>query len=127
MDFDIDFIEMDCACKGRNLDKMLQPAILMILYKENLHGFLLIQKLGETPMFQGEEPDRSGVYRYLKKMESSGLLASQWEMNEDGAKPRRIFSITEKGKHCLVNWMVVLRQYAKSVTELASQIERVLR
>ena len=53
------YFEMDCACKGKNLDKLLQPAILSILYKENLHGFMLIQKLGEGPMFGGTEPDRA--------------------------------------------------------------------
>ena len=76
------YFEMDCACKGKNLDKLLQPAILRILYKEDLHGFMLIQKLGESPMFGGTEPDRAGVYRYLKKMESSGLLTSDWEKEE---------------------------------------------
>ncbi|MCI6820381.1 MAG: hypothetical protein MR884_02775 [Clostridiales bacterium] len=46
----------DCACRGKNLDKMLQPSILMVLYRERLHGFALIQKLGESPMLRGCEP-----------------------------------------------------------------------
>ncbi len=78
------YFEMDCPCKGKYLDKMLQPAILTLLYHESLHGFVLIQKLGENPMFGGSMPDKTGVYRYLKKMEESQLLESDWELDQDG-------------------------------------------
>ncbi len=61
------FIEMDCPCKGKYLDKMLQPGILSALKDEKMHGFSLIQKLADNPMFGGTQPDKAGVYRYLKK------------------------------------------------------------
>lgn len=118
--------EMDCPCRGKNLDKLLQPAILAILYKQDLHGFVLIQKLGENPMFDGTEPDRAGVYRYLKKMESSGLLSSDWELDGEGSKPRRIYSITKEGKHCLENWSAVLKTYRDSVGMLVEKIDGVI-
>lgn len=118
--------EMDCPCRGKNLDKLLQPAILAILYKQDLHGFVLIQKLGENPMFDGTEPDRAGVYRYLKKMESSGLLSSDWELDGEGSKPRRIYSITKEGKHCLENWSAVLKTYRDSVGMLVEEIDGVI-
>lgn len=118
--------EMDCPCRGKNLDKLLQPAILAILYKQDLHGFVLIQKLGENPMFDGTEPDRAGVYRYLKKMESSGLLSSDWELDGEGSKPRRIYSITKEGKHCLENWSAVLKTYRDSVGMLVEEIDGVM-
>lgn len=118
--------EMDCPCRGKNLDKLLQPAILAILYKEDLHGFVLIQRLGENSMFDGTEPDRAGVYRYLKKMESSGLLSSDWELDGEGAKPRRIYSITMEGKHCLENWSAVLKNYRDSVGMLVQEIDGVM-
>ena len=118
--------EMDCPCRGKNLDKLLQPAILAILYKEDLHGFVLIQRLGENSMFDGTEPDRAGVYRYLKKMESSGLLSSDWELDGEGAKPRRIYSITMEGKHCLENWSAVLKNYRDTVGMLVQEIDGVM-
>ena len=118
--------EMDCPCRGKNLDKLLQPAILAILYKEDLHGFVLIQRLGENSMFDGTEPDRAGVYRYLKKMESSGLLSSDWELDGEGAKPRRIYYITMEGKHCLENWSAVLKNYRDSVGMLVQEIDGVM-
>lgn len=120
------YFTMDCPCKGKNLDKMLQPAILSSLYKEKLHGFMLIQRLGENPMFGGTEPDRAGVYRYLKKMEASGLLQSEWELDEEGGKPRRIYGITEEGKHCLANWSEALKTYTASVNALIEEIDSTL-
>ena len=95
------FIEMDCPCKGKYLDKMLQPGILSALKDEKMHGFSLIQKLADNPMFGGTLPDKAGVYRYLKKMEASGLLQSEWELEDDGSNPRRVYAITEHGKECL--------------------------
>ena len=117
----------DCACRGKNLDKMLQPSILMVLYRERLHGFALIQKLGESPMLRGCEPDKAGVYRYLKKMESAGLLVSDWETDSENGKPRRVFEITDGGRSCLISWMAILKQYASDVSDLADDIEKTVK
>lgn len=117
------YFEMDCPCKGRYLDKMLQPAILNILYESRSHGFSIIQKLEDNSMFDGVAPDKAGVYRYLKRMEESGLLKSDWEFDEDGGKPRRIYEITAHGKECLVNWTVALKNYVRSVGMLIDEIE----
>lgn len=119
----MEYFEMDCACKGKNLDKMLQPAILIELFEKELHGFILIQKLSENPMFGGAMPDKAGVYRYLKKMEESGLLTSKWELEDDGSKPKRVYAITDKGKHCLINWKIALTQYNKSLGKLIETID----
>lgn len=101
---------------------MLQPAILSCLYKKDLHGFLLIRELADNPMFSGSEPDKAGVYRYLKKMEQSGTLTSKWEMDGDGGKPRRVFSITDRGRECLATWYVVLKQYSSNLNDLIDDI-----
>lgn len=117
------YLEMDCSCRGGNLDKMLQPGILMSVYKEDKYGWLIIRDLGKNPMFGGNEPDKTGVYRYLKKMEASGYLTSRWETEEDNDTPRKVYAITEKGRQCLGNWQVTLRAYAASVTELVGRLE----
>ena len=124
--YDAGYFEMTCPCKGSNLDKMLQPAILLCLFKEDLHGFLLIRKLSANPMFRGDEPDKAGVYRYLKKMEESGLLRSCWEMDEESGKPRRIFSITDRGRECLITWYVALKDYSAGLENLTNGIGKIL-
>ena len=122
-----DFFEMTCPCKGGNLDKMLQPAILLCLANEDMHGFRLIRQMASNPVFHGEEPDKAGVYRYLKKMEETGMLRSRWEMDEENGKPRKVFSITNRGKECLIIWHVVLRQYSDSLKALTADIGRALK
>ncbi len=117
------YFEMDCPCKGKNLDKMLQPGILMSLYQEDKYGWLIIRDLGQNPMFGGVEPDKTGVYRYLKKMEGSGYLVSRLENAQDKDVARRVYSITEKGKACLGNWQVTLRSYSASIAELVKRME----
>lgn len=120
------YFEMDCACKGSNLDKMLQPGILAALYNKKMHGFSIIQKLSENSMFNGNLPDKAGVYRYLKKMEESGLLVSEWEFDKDNTKPRRVYAITERGKHCLGNWSKALKVYEESIDCLVAEIDSVI-
>lgn len=119
------FFEMDCACKGKNLDKMIQPAILMLLFKKDLHGFAIIQELGETVMFGGTAPDKAGVYRYLKKMEEAELLTSAWQVEEGSDKPKKVYSITEHGKACLVNWQIALNDYSENLKKLSKEIGNV--
>jgi DNA-binding PadR family transcriptional regulator len=59
----------DCPCSGRNLDKLIQPAVLAILAEKALHGYRIVQNLAGMPMFKGHEPDNTGVYRFLNAME----------------------------------------------------------
>ena len=78
----------ECSCKGKSLDHFLQPTILMLLSEEEMHGFLLLKRISETPLFAGEYPDPTGLYRFLKKMEGLGMLASREEEQENVAYGR---------------------------------------
>lgn len=113
--------EATCSCKGKSLDHFLQPTILMILSEEEMHGFLLLRKISETPLFAGEYPDPTGLYRFLKKMEAQGMLVSREELQENFPS-RKIYSITDYGRECLVNWEQTIRQYAGELNQLAELI-----
>ena len=91
-----------------------------------MHGFAILKEIGKNPRFADKVPDATGVYRYLKKMESSGLLTSQWSLDDldDAGKPKRIFSITADGKHCLGNWAVALTDYEAYIHGLVGQIQK---
>ena len=118
------YIEMDCPCKGKNLDKMLQPGILISLFHEDKYGYSIIRDLEMNPMFDGTSPDKTGVYRYLKRMEGSGYLVSRWEFEDDNNTPRKIYAITDKGRTCLSNWKATLLEYAASVADLVEEIDK---
>lgn len=114
--------EKTCSCMGKSLDHFLQPTILMILNKEEMHGFLLLQKISETPLFASNYPDPSGLYRYLKKMEQQGLLTSREEHQQDFPS-KRIYTITETGRHCMENWADTLSAYVTQLNELTVMLK----
>jgi hypothetical protein len=47
-----------CSCKGYNLDKLLQPSILIILAQQNMHGYMIIQELERRNVFEEEKAQR---------------------------------------------------------------------
>ena len=118
--------EMLCSCKGGNLDKFLQPHILLILSKKEMYGLEIINELEKKPMFMDRRPDPTGVYRYLKKMEDDGQLRSEMKTPDNKAKARKVYSITDYGRHCLANWAVALGQYSVDIIGLVSEIEDVI-
>ena len=83
-----------CACRGSYLDKFLQPAILVVLQRGSSHGFQMI--------------------RTLKRMETAGLVTSYWD-TESASKPRRVYSITDEGRHCLSAWEKTLLEYRSNI------------
>ena len=121
------YFNMDCPCKGKNLDKLLQPLILSILIEGgDLHGFAIIKEMSELPRFKDNAPDAAGVYRYLKKMETSGLLSSSWDVSDEQGNPKRIYSITSHGRECLENWVIALTDYRNYIDELIGKINNSL-
>lgn len=119
------YFDMDCPCKGKNLDRLLQPAILLALSEGEMHGFAIINAIGHGAVCGGNAPDATGVYRYLKRMEESGLLASRWVTDDAGDKPRRLYSITPHGRHCRDNWAAVLKPYAAAIDTLSNQLTQI--
>ncbi len=103
---------------GKTLDHFLQPTILHLLKKEEAHGFALIQRISETPMFRNTYPDPSGLYRYLKKMEQQGLLDSREEVQAD-FPAKKIYFITDHGRKCLENWAETINDYKVRLEELS--------
>ncbi len=114
-----------CACKGSNLDKMVQPAILLALANEELHGYKIIQKISKTALFNGNKPDPTGVYRHLKAMESMGLIISSWDTANSGPA-RRIFKITEDGYECLHTWISTLEDYKNTIEKFLAEAKTVM-
>ena len=115
--------EAACSCKGKSLDHFLQPTILMLLKNEEMHGFLLLKKISETPLFAGEYPDPTGLYRFLKKMEAQGMLSSREELQKDFPS-KKMYSITAYGSECLENWEQTIRQYAEELLQLTDLISK---
>ena len=115
----------ECPCKGNNLDKMIQPAILASLAKEELHGYKIIQRVAEMAMLNETKPDATGVYRYLKTMENMGFVTSRWDTTNSGAA-KRIFKITKDGYECLCNWISTLEDYKDKIETFIDESKNII-
>lgn len=107
----------DCPCTGHNLDKLVQPAILTVLARHDVHGYVLVQQLSEMRMFGGQKPDMAGVYRCLRQMEERGLLSSTWDTSDAGPA-KRLYHLTEEGWLCLTKWTNTLALYRDAIGAL---------
>lgn len=115
-----------CSCKGYNLDKLLQPNILILLAKHKLHGYLIIQELESKGLFHGEKADNTGIYRTLKTMEDRLLVRSEWDLDGSGAA-KKVYRITDEGLGCLRNWIGTLRDYKETIDGIIGEAEHVFR
>lgn len=74
--------------------------ILVILAKEELHGYEIMNRLNEfLPGFLScKGPSHMGRgYKILRMLEIEGLISSKWEMQKEGPA-RRVYRITEDGE-----------------------------
>jgi PadR family transcriptional regulator, regulatory protein PadR len=108
---------LTCPCSGGTLDKLIQPAILAALSEEPAHGHRIAEKIREMPNFLQQKPDVSGIYRFLKTMESKGLVVSSWDTPDTG-HAKRLYEITTTGQACLARWVKTLDGYLTAITAL---------
>jgi len=74
---------------------VLSIAVLSQLSREQ-YGYSLLKGLSD----QGMEIDQSTLYPLLRRLESQGLLQSDWRIMDE-ARPRRYYVISAQGKAVL--------------------------
>lgn len=113
----------ECPCSGKNLMRLLRPAILRALAEKPLHGYMIAQHLGELAMFKNQPADAAGLYRTLKEMEKEGLLTSEWDTGEKGPA-RRLYRLTSGGRECLKQWERTLSRYLDMITDMLAWMSK---
>jgi PadR family transcriptional regulator, regulatory protein PadR len=106
-----------CPCCGATLDKLVQPAVLIVLARGPLHGYLILERLAELRIWRGHKPDATGVYRALKAMQQRGIVKSSWDAPEAGPA-KRLFSLTADGRRCMALWVATLDDYRDGIAEI---------
>ena len=91
----------------------LSIAVLSQLSQEE-YGYSLLKALAD----KGLEVDQSTLYPLLRRLESQGLLQSDWRVVDD-ARPRRYYVISTQGK-------AVLTKLKKEWSDMTETISKML-
>jgi DNA-binding PadR family transcriptional regulator len=90
--------------------------------KEEKYGYALIRSLAE----KGLDIDQGTLYPLLRRLESQGLLQSEW--NVEGSRPRRYYVISPEGSRILVNltgeWRNLTNVMEKLLDDISSEGEQ---
>lgn len=97
----------DAGLPPRGTPKNYLIAWLLVMLKEtDLHGYEIMRALREFAVVS----DPGTIYRALRQLERDGHITSRWDPKEQGPA-RRVYTLTEAGRHALGLWSGALMQY----------------
>ena len=97
-----------------------RPIILAILSRGEDYGYSIIQKVKDISEGSLEWTDGM-LYPVLQRMEMDDLIASKWKLS-GGNRPRRYYTITEKGRKELASELISWRNVWQALTQLVAPI-----
>lgn len=107
-------MNIEDTVSGLVLELRRGTLILLVLsqLREQMYGYSLVRKLNDhdVPM------DANTLYPLMRRLESQGLLASQWDTSE--AKPRKYYQITEDGLAVLEKTKAYWKTFSANVDSL---------
>jgi PadR family transcriptional regulator, regulatory protein PadR len=107
----------DLRCAPRNF---IRPSLLLLLRERRDHGYGLAARLRSTGIAEGNP---GAIYRTLRALERTGLVASGWSRSASGP-PKRIYSLTSLGEDALESWTEALRETHEALDAYLSRYER---
>ena len=107
-------MSIEDTVSGLVLELRRGTLILLVLsqLREPMYGYSLVRKLNDhdVPM------DANTLYPLMRRLESQGLLASQWDTSE--AKPRKYYQITKDGLAVLEKTKAYWKTFSTNVDSL---------
>lgn len=105
----------DEIVSGLILELRRGTLILLVLsqLKEPMYGYNLVKKLQDN----GIPIEANTLYPLMRRLESQGLLKSEWETGE--AKPRKYYRITDDG-------LIVFEKVLKHWKTFSSNVNRLV-
>lgn len=104
-----------------NVEKLVEPCILLLLSKDPSHGYGLMDDLEKHC---GHKVDIGNLYRTLRKMESFNWIASDWKKNKLGPD-KRTYRITSDGKTVLHGAFTSLTKTHKLLSRFLSGYKKI--
>ena len=87
------------------VERFAEPAVLLLLRERPVHGYELLEQL---PELTGERMDMGNLYRFLRLLETDGIVRSEWDDRAAGPS-KRIYELTGEGRALLDQWASALR------------------
>jgi PadR family transcriptional regulator, regulatory protein PadR len=87
------------------VERFAEPAVLLLLRERSVHGYELLEQL---PELTGERVDMGNLYRFLRLLETDGIVRSEWDDAAAGPS-KRIYELTDEGRALLDQWVSALR------------------
>jgi PadR family transcriptional regulator, regulatory protein PadR len=87
------------------VERFAEPAVLLLLRERPVHGYELLEQL---PDLTGERVDMGNLYRFLRLLESDGIVRSDWDDRAAGPS-KRIYELTDEGRALLDQWASALQ------------------
>ena len=91
---------------------IIQIAALSLL-RERMYGYQLVKILAQS----GLETEEGTLYPLLRRLESQGLLTSEWDTG--GARPRKYYRISDEG-------LTALGQLERVWSEVSGAVGKIL-
>jgi PadR family transcriptional regulator, regulatory protein PadR len=113
--------ERRSACP-RRISRFVEPVLLLLLCRRPLHGYALMEGL-QSLGFERYPVDFSAVYRTLRRLEETGMVQSDWDLEETAGPPRRVYRITDAGQAHLGHWVEDLRATDRILHEFLDAYE----
>ena len=86
------------------VERFAEPAVLLLLRERPVHGYELLDQL---PELTGERVDMGNLYRFLRLLETDGIVRSEWDDRAAGPS-KRIYELTDDGRALLDQWASAL-------------------
>ena len=97
-----------------------RPIILAILSRGEDYGYSIIQRVKDISGGSLEWTDGM-LYPVLQRMEMDDLIASKWKLSREN-RPRRYYTITERGRKELASELVSWGNVWQALTRLVVPI-----
>ena len=121
---DRDFKREKCCLSGGTQEKFLEPCLLLLLKKEQDHGYNLLERLNRYG-FNNRGPDSGALYRILRRMEEQGFLTSHWKEGDSGPL-KRVYRITGEGEILLSEGIERIKRNHKRIETFLKDAEDIL-
>lgn len=97
------------------MERFAEPGVLLLLRERPVHGYELLEQL---PELTGERVDMGNLYRFLRMLETDGIVRSEWDDAAAGPS-KRVYELTDDGR-------ALLDQWASALNDSQTRLERFL-